>query len=182
MCSSDLGVAVVGFGLRHWRRTPGGTLIWDTLKLRLPVFGPLAAKVAYARFARTIASLLHSGVPVLRTLEITAKAVGNVTVEKAVTNTGQLIEKGATMSEAMSRQSMFPNMMLEMVAVGEETGEVDEMLLQVADHYDREVETTLAALTSLLEPLLILFLGIVVGSIVVAMFLPIFRMTEAVQF
>ena len=86
------------------------------------------------------------------------------------------------LSEAMSRQSMFPNMMLEMVAVGEETGEVDEMLLQVADHYDREVETTLAALTSLLEPLLILFLGIVVGSIVVAMFLPIFRMTEAVQF
>jgi type IV pilus assembly protein PilC len=178
-----LGSAVaLGFGLRAARRTRPGTHLWDTMKLRVPVLGPLAEKIAFARFARTFASLTHSGVPTLKTIEITSCAVNNVYLEGAIRLVGDHIEKGATMLDAMTKQKVFPPMMLEMIAVGEQTGAVDEMLAQVADHYDREIETTLAGLTALLEPLLILFLGVVVGGVVIAMFLPIFKMTEAIQF
>jgi type IV pilus assembly protein PilC len=176
--------SAVGTGLllRYLRRTPMGTQIWDRLKLRVPLFGSLVNKIAFSRFARTLASMLHSGVPVLKAFNIAGTAVSNVELEAAIRKVGDAIEHGATMHDAMVKQKTFPDMMLEMVAAGEETGTVDELLTQVADHYDREIDTTLSGLTSLLEPLLILFLGVVVGAVVIAMFLPIFRMADAVQF
>lgn len=177
-------LSAVGLGLllRYLRRTKLGTLFWDRLKLRAPLFGPLVSKIAFARFARTLASMMHSGVPVLKALNIAGTAVSNVELEEAIKKVGEHIEHGATMHSAMVHRKVFPDMMLEMVAAGEETGTVDELLTQVADHYDREIDTTLSGLTSMLEPILILFLGIVVGGVVIAMFLPIFRMTDAVQF
>ncbi|MGO9243383.1 MAG: type II secretion system F family protein [Verrucomicrobiia bacterium] len=168
-----------------WRsllRTPAGALFWDRLKLRLPVTGSLATKIAFSRFAHTLGSMLHSGVPVLKALNIAATAVSNVELEAVVRHVGDLIESGDTMHDAMVKQGKFPSMMLEMIAAGEETGTVDELLARVAEHYDQEIDAALDGLTAMLEPLLILFLGVVVGGVVVAMFLPIFRMTEAVQF
>jgi type IV pilus assembly protein PilC len=177
-------VSAVGTGvmLRYLRRTKAGTLFWDRLKLRLPICGPLATKIAFSRFARTLASMLNSGVPVLKALSLAGTAVNNVELQAAILKIGDHIEHGATMHDAMVNSKKFPDMLLEMVAAGEQTGAVDELLNQVADHYDGEIETTLAGLTSLLEPILILFLGVVVGGVVIAMFLPIFRMTDAVQF
>jgi len=176
-----IGVAMV-MAVRSLRRTRAGTQLWDRLKLRVPVCGPLASKIAFSRFARTLASMLHSGVPVLKALDIAGTAVNNIELEAAIQRVGDDIEHGSTIFDAMNNRKKFPDMMLTMVAAGEETGAVDELLGQVADHYDREIDTTLAGLTSLLEPILILFLGVVVGGVVIAMFLPIFRMTEAVQF
>lgn len=168
--------------LRRLRRMPLGCRIWDQTKLRLPVIGALTEKITMSRFARTFATLINGGVPVLQALDTVAKAVNNVVIEAAVSRVQTEIEGGATILDAMERQGIFPPMMLQMVATGEQSGKVGDMLIHVADHYDREIETTLANLTSLLEPLLILFLGIFVGSVVVAMFLPIFRMTQVIQF
>ena len=175
------GIATV-LAVRSLRRTRAGTQLWDRLKLRIPVCGPLASKIAFSRFARTLASMLHSGVPVLKALAIAGTAVNNVELEAAIQRVGDDIEHGATIFDAMNNRKKFPDMMLTMVAAGEETGAVDELLGQVADHYDGEIDTTLSGLTSLLEPILILFLGVVVGGVVIAMFLPIFRMTDAIQF
>lgn len=171
-----------GLVLRSLRRTPWGTKLWDRLRLCIPVFGPLAAKIAFSRFARTLASMMHSGVPILKALNIAGAAVCNVGLEAIIQQVGNDVEKGNTMHDAMVKQRKFPSVMIEMVAVGEETGTVDELLAHVADHYDQEIDTTLGGLTAILEPLLILFLGVVVGGVVIAMFLPIFRMTDAVQF
>lgn len=171
-----------GLALRYLRHTTVGTQLWDRLKLRLPVCGPLAAKIAFSRFSRTFASMLHSGVPVLNALTIAGTAVNNCELESAIHQVGDHIEHGATIYEAMNKQKKFPDMMLTMVAAGEQTGAVDELLVQVANHYDQEIDTTLAGLTALLEPILMLFLGVVVGAVVIAMFLPIFRMTDAIKF
>ena len=177
-----VGVVVLGLTVRRLRRTPQGTWFWDRTKLRFPIFGVLAQKIVLSRFSRTYATLTHSGVPILETLRTVAKAADNVVVDAAVTKIVADIESGNTLLQAMERQEIFPPMLLEMVAAGEQTGSVDEMLAQVADHYDREIEAALAGLTALIEPLLILFLGVVVGSVVVAMFLPIFNISQIVQF
>jgi type IV pilus assembly protein PilC len=171
-----------GLALRFLRRTSKGNELWDRLKLRLPVCGPLAGKIAFSRFARTLAFMMHSGVPLLKALNIAGAAVCNVGLENVIQKMGNRVEKGDTIHEAMVKEGDFPNIMLEMVAVGEETGAVDELLIRVADHYDQEIDTTLNGLTALLEPVLILVLGVIVGAVVIAMFLPIFRMTEVVQF
>jgi type IV pilus assembly protein PilC len=180
---TNLGVALaIVLLVRRFLYTPRGVEIWDQTKLRLPVFGPLVEKIALSRFARTFGTLTNSGVPVLQALDTVAKAVNNVVIEATVSRVRAEIEGGAAIVDAMERQQTFPPMMLEMVATGEQAGKVGDMLIHVANHYDREVDDTLAGLTSLMEPLLILFLGIVVGSVVVAMFLPIFRMTDVIKF
>ena len=176
------GAVVAFFVFRRLRRTRVGALLWDRLALRVPVLGPLAKKIALSRFSRTFATLTHSGVPILKTLDIAALAVDNLVLEAAIRKVAEHIEKGATIHQAMASQKIFPPMLLDMVSAGEQTGAVDQMLTHVANHYDGEIETTLSGLTSLLEPLLILFLGVVVGGVVIAMFLPIFKMTDAIKF
>jgi type IV pilus assembly protein PilC len=179
--------ALVGMGfvvgaLIKLKRTRRGARIWDRLKLKLPVFGKLIHKIAMARFARTFAALVRSGVPILETLRIVGQSSGNTMVEEAVDKTAGSIERGDNIALAMGQHPIFPPMLVRMVAAGEQTGKVDVMLEKISDFYDEEIEATLSGLTSLIEPLLIVFLGVVVGSIVVCMFLPIFKLNEIVQF
>ncbi|MDW8344381.1 MAG: type II secretion system F family protein [Verrucomicrobiae bacterium] len=174
--------AVSVFALVKLKQTPRGTAIWDRLVLRLPVFGALAHKVVISRFARTFAALVRSGVPILETLRIVGQSAGNTVVEEAVQATAVSIERGENLASSLAQHKIFPPMLVRMVAAGEQTGKVDVMLEKISDFYDEEIEATLAGLTSLIEPLLIVFLGVVVGSIVVCMFLPIFKLNEIVQF
>jgi type IV pilus assembly protein PilC len=180
-----LAVACVGgmiFGLMKFKRTKTGTALWDRAKLRLPVFGRLVHKICVSRFSRTFAALLRSGVPILETLRIVGQSSGNTVVETAVEKTASSIERGDNLAVAMGQHSIFPPMLVRMVSAGEQTGKVDVMLEKIADFYDEEIEATLSALTSLIEPLLIVFLGVVVGGIVICMFLPIFKLNQVVQF
>ncbi len=170
------------FGIVKFKQTRQGAAIWDRLKLRLPVFGKLIHKIAMSRFARTFSALVRSGVPILETLRIVGQSSGNTMVEKAVVETAVSIERGDNLATALGHHKIFPPMMVKMVAAGEQTGKVDTMLEKISDFYDEEIEATLSGLTSLIEPLLIVFLGVVVGSIVVCMFLPIFKLNEVVQF
>ena len=175
-------VAATIFGFFQLKRTKRGAAIWDRTKLRMPVFGKLIHKIAISRFARTFAALLRSGVPILETLRIVGQSSGNTVVEKAVEQTAASIERGDNLALALRQHSIFPPMLVRMVSAGEQTGKVDVMLEKISDFYDEEIEATLAGLTSLIEPLLIVFLGVVVGSIVVCMFLPIFKLNQIVQF
>lgn len=174
------GAAV--FGLIKLKKTKRGAVVWDRTKLKLPVFGKLIHKIALSRFARTFAALVRSGVPILETLRIVSQSAGNVIVESAVEKTAASIEKGENIALALGQQPIFPPMMVRMISAGEQTGKVDVMLEKISDFYDEEIEAALTGLTSLIEPLLIVFLGVVVGSIVVCMFLPIFKLNEIVQF
>ena len=177
-------VAVAGavFGFYQLKRTKTGAVVWDHAKLRMPVFGKLIHKIAISRFARTFSALLRSGVPILETLRIVGQSSGNTVVENAVEQTATSIERGDNLALALRQHSIFPPMLVRMVSAGEQTGKVDVMLEKISDFYDEEIEATLAGLTSLIEPLLIVFLGVVVGSIVVCMFLPIFKLNQIVQF
>lgn len=180
-----VAVLVVGalvFAFVKFKKTKHGAVVWDRAKLKMPVFGKLVHKIAMSRFARTFAALVRSGVPILETLRIVGQSAGNTIVEMAVEKTASSIERGDNISVALSQHPIFPPMMVRMVSAGEQTGKVDVMLEKLSDFYDEEVEATLSALTSLIEPLLIVFLGVVVGSIVVCMFLPIFKLNEIVQF
>jgi type IV pilus assembly protein PilC len=144
--------------------------------VKAPIFGPLIHKIALSRFCRTYATLIKSGVPILRTLEIVAAASNKVQIEGACQDIAKHVSQGGQVSEVLAADPFFPPMMKHMVKAGESTGNVDGMMAKVADFYDTECEATTAALTSLLEPLLIVFLGVFVGGIVIAMFLPIFNM------
>ena len=174
-------VAGVFFGLRYFLRTKSGHEIWNRWQLKLPVFGPLIHKIAMSRFARTFAQLIRSGVPILETLEIVGGSAGNTVIEQSIKSVSSDVEKGDNLSVALSKKSIFPPMMLRMVAAGESTGKIDEMLEKMADFWDEELEATLSALTSLLEPILIVVLGVIVGGIVIALFLPIFQLSEVVS-
>ena len=175
-------IAMVVFAIMKLKRTKHGAEIWDRLKLRLPVFGKLIHKIAMSRFARTFAALLRSGVPILETLRIVGQSSGNTIVEQAVEKTAASIERGDNLALALRQHAIFPPMLVRMVSAGEQTGKVDVMLEKISDFYDEEIEATLSGLTSLIEPLLIVFLGVVVGSIVICMFLPIFKLNQVVQF
>jgi type IV pilus assembly protein PilC len=176
----SLGAVVIAFAkLKHTKR---GAEIWDRLKLRMPVFGKLIHKIAITRFARTFAALLRSGVPILETLRIVGQSSGNTLVETAAAETACGIERGDNLALAMGAHKVFPPMLVRMVSAGEQTGKVDVMLEKISEFYDEEIEATLSGLTSLIEPLLIVFLGVVVGSIVICMFLPIFKLNQIVQF
>ena len=170
------------FLLRHLKRTKRGRIVWDRSKLRFPVVGSLTQKIVLSRLVRTCAAMLRSGVPILETLRIGGRSGGNAIFEAAVFKSATAIEGGQTLTEAMSRDPLYPAMLVEMVAAGEQTGRVPEMLEQIASYYDLEIESTLSELTALIEPLLMAFLGVVVGTIVVCMFLPIFKISQIVQF
>ncbi len=164
------------FGLQKFISTPYGRRMKDTLLMRAPIFGSLMHKIALSRFARTYATLIRSGVPILRTLEIVSAASNKVQIEDACEEIAKHVSQGGQVSEVLAANPFFPPMMKHMVKAGETTGNVDGMLNKTADFYDTECDATVAALTSLIEPLLIVFLGVIVGGIVIAMFLPIFNL------
>lgn len=162
--------------LRRWVKTPKGRRKYDALKLKLPVFGNLIHKMSLSRFSRTLGTLVASGVPILQALEITSKTVGNVLVAEAVDNVRAGVKEGESIARPLSQSPLFPPMVTQMLAIGEETGALDTMLNKVSDFYDSEVSTTVDAMTSLLEPILIVFLGLVVGIIVLSLYMPIFSL------
>lgn len=180
--SNFLYVAVASFvAYKLWLRfikTPKGRSVKDRLLLRVPIFGNLLLKIALSRFCRTYATLMRSGVPILRTLEIVASSSNKVQIETACGEISKHISAGGQVSEILATNTFFPPMMKHMVKAGESTGNVDGMMEKVADFYDTESETIIASLTSLIEPMLIVFLGVVVGGIVMAMFLPIFQLSS----
>lgn len=152
----------------------------DRIALKLPVFGPLIQKVSVAKFTRTLGTLISSGVPLIEALDICARTSGNRIVELAVLQTIESIKEGESIATPLSREAVFPPMVIQMIDVGENSGSLDTMLVKIADFYDEEVDTAVEAMTALLEPMLMVFLGVVIGFIVVAMYLPIFKMGEAV--
>jgi type IV pilus assembly protein PilC len=172
-------VAVI-WGWIYFVRTPSGRWFWDSTRIKLPIFGSIAHKICLARFTRTFASLVRSGIPILEVLSITCNTVGNVVFEKAIRVAATDIERGESISVSLGKHPVFPSMVIRMLSAGEQTGKIDAMLERISDFLDDEIETTLSGLTSLIEPLLIVFLGVVVGGIVVCMFLPIFKMSEIV--
>ena len=174
------GLVAAVVGLRFYYRTPGGKLAIDRLLLRLPVFGPLIRKVAVAKFTRTLGTLVSSGVSILEGLDITARTAGNKVVEEAVLKARTTIAQGKTIAEPLQASGVFPLMVVQMIAVGEQTGALDRMLNKIADFYDEEVDVAVAGLTSLLEPLLVIFLGVIIGGVVIAMYLPIFKLISVV--
>jgi type IV pilus assembly protein PilC len=166
---------------KKWKATPKGAYAFDAFVLKAPVFGELNKKVAAARFARTFGQLIRSGVPILTVLDIVSGATGNKVAGKVITDAKTFVEKGEPLSNALVKQTVFPPMLVRMLQAGEKTGKIDEMMDSIADFYDDEVETMLGGLTSLLEPLLMIFLGIIIGGIVISMFLPIFKMGDVVS-
>jgi len=170
-----IGLVVFFIGFRQFRKTAFGKKQTDALALKLPIFGNLLKKVAVARFTRTLGTMISSGVPILDALEICARTSGNVILEEVVLEVRSDVAEGQTMSEPLSQNNIFPSMVTQMIAVGEATGALDTMLDKIADFYDDEVDVAVAALTSMLEPLLMVFLGGSIGGIVVAMYLPIFQ-------
>jgi type IV pilus assembly protein PilC len=179
-----LVVLAAGGGVYGWLyfiKTPVGRHFWDSRRIRLPVFGSIAHKICLARFTRTLASLIRSGVPILEVLQIVSQTVGNVVMENAIKTAAVDIERGESISTALSRHPVFPIMIIRMVTAGEQTGKIDNMLERIADFLDEEIETTLSGLTALIEPILIVFLGVVVGGMVICMFLPIFKLPEIVN-
>jgi type IV pilus assembly protein PilC len=176
-------VAVVGaiFGVKKWYKTDKGQLYLDTLKLKIPILGNLEQKSAIARFARTLGTLLSSGVAILDALEITAKTSGNRVVSDAIMSARKSIGGGETISGPLKTMKIFPPMVVQMVAVGEATGGLDEMLNKIADFYDEEVDGAVEGLTAAMEPIIMVVLGLGIGGMVVAMYLPIFTMTSAMM-
>ncbi|NWF92366.1 MAG: type II secretion system F family protein [Syntrophaceae bacterium] len=174
------GLVFLFIALRRYYRTEKGKLIIDGLILRLPVFGPLFQKIAVARFSRTLGTLVSSGVPILDGLTIVSKASGNRRIETAIMNARASIREGETIAEPLNRSGNFPPMVIQMISVGESTGALDNMLSKIADFYEEEVDVAVGNLTSLLEPFLMVFLGVVIGGVVISMYLPIFQMASAV--
>jgi type IV pilus assembly protein PilC len=173
--------AIIGIGIaiRQVYRTGRGREIIDGLLLKLPVFGDLLKKTAVARFTRTLGTMLSSGVPILDALEIVAKTAGNVVIENSVMKARQKLSEGKTLAEPLAETKVFPGMVTQMITVGESTGAIDTMLTKIADFYEDEVDAAVDALTSLIEPLLMVFLGVVVGGLVIALYLPIFQIAGA---
>ncbi len=176
-----LGAILLVFLVRRIRATKKGRKATDALMLKLPVFGDLLKKTAVARFTRTLGTMVNSGVPILDGLEIVAKTSGNVVLEEVIMEVRASIAEGQTIAEPLSESDVFPAMVVQMISVGEATGALDTMLGKIADFYEDEVDAAVEALTSMLEPLLMLFLGGTIGGLVVAMYLPIFQMAGAIQ-
>ncbi|MFH1969053.1 MAG: type II secretion system F family protein [Verrucomicrobiota bacterium] len=176
-----LAFAVVAFIVfQKWKKTTVGAYQMSAFALKMPVIGELNRKVATSRFARTFAQLLKSGVPILQAMEIVSGATGNKVFERVILEARATVEQGEPLAKALVTHSCFPKLLVHMMAAGEKTGKIDEMMQNIADFYDDEVETMLSGLTSLIEPLLMIFLGVVIGGIVISMFLPIFKMGEVV--
>jgi type IV pilus assembly protein PilC len=169
------------FGLKRFKKTPRGRELMDSLKLRIPVFGSLFQKVALSRFSSTLAMLLRAGVPILHALEIVSDTVNNRTIANAVTDVQSSVREGEPIARPLAKYDVFPSMVVQMIAIGEETGQVDGMLERVAQFYDQEVEATVDALTSLIEPLLIAVIGACVGAAVIALYMPMFNVIKLIQ-
>jgi type IV pilus assembly protein PilC len=161
-------------------KTKGGRRVYDKIKLKVPVFGPVVTKVAISRFTRTLGTLVSSGVPILQALTIVKETSGNVIVGAAVGAVHDSVKEGETITAPLEASRVFPPMVVSMVDVGEQTGALPEMLLKIADNYDEEVDNAVAAMTSLLEPIMIVFLAVIVGSIVIAMFMPLIALMNSV--
>ena len=171
-------VAIIGFvvGLKVWYGTRGGRMAIDTIILKLPVLGLLMRKIAVARFTRTLGTLISSGVPILEGLDITAKTSGNAVIEKALTQVRKSLEEGKSLTDPLKESEVFPGMVTQMIAVGEQTGAMDAMLQKIADFYEDEVDAAVKDLLTALEPVMIVFLGVVVGGVVISMYLPLFSL------
>jgi len=169
------------FAFRKWINSEDGRQRWDAIKLKMPIFGPLVRKTALARFGRTLSALVRSGVPILESLDIVAETSGNWVVAKAVRDTQAAVKRGDPLSRNLENHPVFPPMVVQMMAVGEETGALDEMLDKIADFYDQEVEATVDALTSLIEPLLIVVMGVCVGGMVISLYLPMFNIIKLIK-
>src|SRR5208283_4094370 len=169
-----VAVVVVAFLLAI--KTKLGRLIWDKIKLKMPVLGPVITRVAIARLTRTLGTLVSSGVPILQALTIVKETAGNVIVSNAIGDVHESVKEGETITAPLEASGVFPPMVVSMVDVGEQTGALPEMLMKIADNYEEEVDNAVAAMTSLLEPIMIVFLAVIVGSIVIAMFLPLIAM------
>ena len=175
-----IAVAVIIYVFRRYYRTEKGRLQVDSLVLKAPVFGPLLKKVAVAKFSRTLSTMMSSGVPILEGLAIVSKTAGNKIIENALLETRKCISEGRTIAEPLSESDIFPPMVVQMIAVGEATGALDAMLSKIADFYDDEVDAAVDTMTALLEPFMMVFLGGVVGGMIIAMYLPIFQMASVV--
>jgi type IV pilus assembly protein PilC len=173
--------AAAVFAFRRWISTDEGRKKWDVIKLKVPVFGQLVRKTALARFSRTLSALVRSGVPILESLDIVADTCGNNVVASAVLDTQAAVKQGEPLAKRLEEHPVVPPMVVQMMAVGEETGALDEMLDKIADFYDQEVEATVDALTSLIEPLLIVVMGVCVGGMVISLYLPMFNIIKLIK-
>jgi type IV pilus assembly protein PilC len=169
------------FGIKSWGRTAKGRYQLDYMKLKLPIVGELTLKMSIGRFSRTFGTLINSGVPMMRSLEIVGETLGNSVLTGAIDQTRVAIREGQKLSQPLANSSLFPNMVTTMIDIGEESGRLSEMLVKVADFYDSEVEATVKGLTSMIEPMLIIFLGVVVGFIAISIMTPIFKLVNSVQ-
>ncbi len=175
------GVAALITAFKLFTSNPKGRVLWDAFKLKMPLFGDLFRKIAVARFTRTLGTMVSSGVPIMDALEVCAKSSGNKIIEQGLFKVRSAISEGRTMAAPLSEQKIFPPMVVQMMGVGEATGAMDQMLQKIADFYDDEVDQAVAALTSMIEPLMMVFLGGVVGGFLVAMYLPIFSLAGAIK-
>ncbi len=171
-----IAFAGIIFGLKVWYGTPQGRFVLDTIVLKLPILGLLMRKIAVARFTRTLGTLISSGVPILEGLDITAKTAGNAVVERALQKVRRSLEEGKSLTEPLKESEVFPGMVTQMIAVGEQTGAMDAMLSKIADFYEEEVDAAVKDLLTALEPIMIVFLGLVVGGVVISMYLPLFSL------
>jgi len=174
----SLLIALIGSSVAtsYYYKTPKGRYVIDGLLLKTPIFGGILRKIAVARFARILSTLLSSGVPILQSLEITAKTAGNVIIEEAIMKVRAGVERGENFVEPLKATDVFPHMVGQMVGVGEQTGALDAMLGKIADFYEDEVDSAIADLLAMIEPALIAFLGVTIGSIVISMYLPLFTL------
>ena len=175
------GIVGGAFAFRKWIASEEGRKQWDAIKLKVPVFGKLVRKTALARFSRTLSALVRSGVPILESLDIVAETAGNYVVATAVRETQAAVKRGDPLSRKLEDHPVFPPMVVQMMAVGEETGALDEMLDKIADFYDQEVEATVDALTSLIEPILIVVMGVCVGGMIISLYLPMFNIIKLIK-
>jgi type IV pilus assembly protein PilC len=174
-------LVLIAFVLRNYYRTDKGRHNIDRFLLRLPILGDVFRKIGVARFTRTLSTLITSGVPILEGLNITAKTSGNAILEDVIYKLRRSIEEGKTISEPMRQSNFFPNMVTQMISIGESTGELDSMLVKVSDYYEEEVDTVVADLMTLMEPVMMVFLGVIVGGIVIAMYLPMFKLIQVLS-
>jgi type IV pilus assembly protein PilC len=175
-----IGLAIWSF--LYWKKTYAGRQIWDRFRVRVPFgIGKVVLKIGMARFTRTLSSLVAAGVDIIRALEITGQTAGNTLIEHAVTDVRERVQQGASIAQPLAEHQVFPPMVSHMVRVGEETGELEKMLGKIADFYEDEVDSSIATLTSIIEPLMMIAVGAMVGVIIIAMYLPMFKMLTLIQ-
>ena len=177
LLATAVGIVII----RHLKNTPRGRCVWDEVKLRIPVLGPISNKMAVARFGRTLGSLLKAGVPLISALQIVRNIVNNVIIADVIDNTVDEIQAGKSLASPLAQSRWFPSIVVQMISVGEQSGELETMLSKIADTYDRDVESQIMAMTSMLEPVMILVMGLIVGFVVISILLPIFEMNQMIR-